>query len=408
MADKSIGDLNFAPGTVDDGNTLFAVQQNGTAYKLSGHEFILAMTAVLDGHGGIQTITKTGTSGLVDTYTITYADQTTSTFTVDNAKSITSITQYWAVNNSPSTVPNSWSTTRQTMTASNRYLWSYMSIAYNSGSPTTTTKSVVGVYGDTGPAWYVWIRYAGVRPTRDADIGTEPDDWIGVYSGTAATAPTSYTSYQWFQIKGETGATGATGASIATVTRTSGDGSPGTYDTYTITLDNSVVAGTIQVYNGLNGSGAVGSVNNVNPDGTGNVALTATNIPTTGSTVQADLTSLNQGLAGKQAAITANGMLKGNGSAVSAATKGTDYGAKSFTVTLTTAGWSSNAQTVSNSNFVTSGYAYIVSPASASFAAYAEAQIYADDVTTSGRMTFHCTDVPSAALTVNVTRVVSA
>lgn len=33
---------------------------------------------------GITSITKTGTSGLVDTYTITYSDNTTSTFTVTN------------------------------------------------------------------------------------------------------------------------------------------------------------------------------------------------------------------------------------------------------------------------------------------------------------------------------------
>lgn len=117
----------------------------------------------------------------------------------------------------------------------------------------------------------------------------------------------------------------------------------------------------------------------------------------------------HQSLSGKQDKITASGVLKGNGSGtVSAATKGTDYGALSFTVQLTVAGWSSNAQTVSNSNFVTSGYAYIVSPAGGSFTNYCAAQIYADNVTTSGKMTFHCTDVPSAALTVNIARVVSA
>ena len=33
---------------------------------------------------GIASITKTGTSGLVDTYTITYDDGTTTTFTVTN------------------------------------------------------------------------------------------------------------------------------------------------------------------------------------------------------------------------------------------------------------------------------------------------------------------------------------
>ena len=36
---------------------------------------------------GITSITKTGTSGLVDTYTILYSDNTTSTFTVTNGSS---------------------------------------------------------------------------------------------------------------------------------------------------------------------------------------------------------------------------------------------------------------------------------------------------------------------------------
>ena len=110
-----------------------------------------------------------------------------------------------------------------------------------------------------------------------------------------------------------------------------------------------------------------------------------------------------------QAPITTNGMLKGNGSAVSAATKGTDYGALSFTVTLVAANWnSSNAQTISNANILASGYVYIVSPASASFVTYGEAQIYADDVLTDGVMTFHCASAPSSDLTVNIARVVSA
>ena len=78
--------------------------------------------------------------------------------------------------------------------------------------------------------------------------------------------------------------------------------------------------------------------------------------------------------------------------------------AVSFTVTLTEAGWSGNAQTVSNSNFAASGYAYTVAPASGSFAAYASALIYADDVTTAGEMTFHCGETPTEDLTVNILR----
>ena len=78
--------------------------------------------------------------------------------------------------------------------------------------------------------------------------------------------------------------------------------------------------------------------------------------------------------------------------------------ALSFAVTLTAAGWSGNAQTVSNSNFAASGYAYTVAPASGSFAAYASALIYADDVTTAGEMTFHCGETPTEDLTVNILR----
>lgn len=407
MADKTISQLTAAPSALGEytGQELFVLEQNNTAKKLTMQILENWLVSFADGHGGIQTISKTGTSGLVDTYTITFADQSTATFTVTNGNGITGVTQYWAVSSSNTTVPSSWSTTRQTMTPANKYLWSYMTFQRDSGT-FSTTKSVVGVYGDTGQAWYVWIKYAGVQPTSDADMGDTPDNWIGIYSGTASTAPTHYTNYQWFEIKGEKGDTGNTGASIASVTRTGGTGDPGSTDTYTITLDTGTVAGTFTVYNGLNGTGAVNSVNGVNPDQSGNVTIAAVNINTSGGqTVQATLNDLSEN---KQTKIAANGILKGNGTTVSAATKGTDYGAKSFTVTLTVAGWSNNAQTASNSNFVTSGYAYIVSPASGSFADYGAAQIYADDVTTAGRMTFHCTDAPSTALTVNIARVVSA
>lgn len=79
-----------------------------------------------------------------------------------------------------------------------------------------------------------------------------------------------------------------------------------------------------------------------------------------------------------------------------------------FTVTLTAAGWSNNVQTISDSRFVSAGYAYTVAPASGSFADYADAIIYADDVTTNGRMVFHCDSIPTENLTVNIVRMVTA
>lgn len=95
---------------------------------------------------GIVSVEKTGTAGLVDTYTITYTDNTTATFTVTN-----------------------------------------------------------GADGSPGASAYVWIRYAAAEPTQDSDMKTTPDAWMGIYSGDSATAPTAYTAYIWYCIKGQTG-----------------------------------------------------------------------------------------------------------------------------------------------------------------------------------------------------------
>lgn len=88
---------------------------------------------------------------------------------------------------------------------------------------------------------------------------------------------------------------------------------------------------------------------------------------------------------------------------------GTDYevcGAMAFTVSLTAAGWSNNAQTVSNSAFKASGYSYTVTPAYASLAAWKDADISVEDISTNGSCVFHCESVPTSAITVNVTRTV--
>lgn len=145
------------------------------------------------------------------------------------------------------------------------------------------------------------------------------------------------------------------------------------------------------------------------PTGTAASAVSAHN---SSSTAHSDIRTA---LAGKEtagAAAAVQGNLddhEGNTTAHITAAERTGWNGKSgkalsFTVTLTAAGWSGNAQTVSNSKFVTSGYAYTVCPAGDSFAGYAEAAIYADDVTTAGKMTFHCNEAPTANLTVNILR----
>lgn len=123
--------------------------------------------------------------------------------------------------------------------------------------------------------------------------------------------------------------------------------------------------------------------------------------------VQSDIDDINTALGGKQDTLVSGTNIKTiNGNSILGS--GNIATGNAFTVTLASASWSNNAQTVSNALFLASGYFYIVSPASASYAAYSEAQIYADDVTTDGSMTFHCESAPSADLTVNVAMVVAS
>lgn len=67
-----------------------------------------------------------------------------------NGNGISSITAYYQVSTSNSTAPTSWLTTVPTMTATNKYLWNYEVITYTDGSTESTSKRVIGAYGDTG------------------------------------------------------------------------------------------------------------------------------------------------------------------------------------------------------------------------------------------------------------------
>lgn len=79
--------------------------------------------------------------------------------------------------------------------------------------------------------------------------------------------------------------------------------------------------------------------------------------------------------------------------------------ADSFTLSLPANGWSGNAQTVSDEKLAKEGYAYIMQPAGGSYGAYSAAEIYADDVTVDGKITFHCAATPTVDVTVNVLKV---
>ena len=153
---------------------------------------------------------------------------------------------------------------------------------------------------------------------------------------------------------------GAAGNGIASIVLKSGTHAPGTTDTYEITFTDGTTFDFF-VYNGANGTGA------------------------------GDMLAATYDPQGKAQDIFAYADAKSNK-------------AVAFTVTLSASGWSGKAQTVSDARFLTGNYAYSVAPDSGSFAAYGESVIYADNVTTAGKMQFHCGEVPTADLTVNILR----
>ena len=155
MADRAITELPEATSiTTSDA---FVLQQDTQAKQLTGQRLITWLTHELDGHGGIRSIAKTGTSGLVDTYSITYADATTSTFTVTNGAkgdkgntgatgpqgpkgdnlTITSTEIRYASSTSGTTTPSSgWQTTIPSVSQGN-FLWTRTIINYSTGSNLT-------------------------------------------------------------------------------------------------------------------------------------------------------------------------------------------------------------------------------------------------------------------------------
>lgn len=243
MADQSIFELTLQTTFASNDRLVVGNYANSDAEAITGQALVNLLATMLDGHGGIQSIAKTGSSGtdpVVDVYTITLADQTTTTFSVTN-----------------------------------------------------------GLKGDTGAQTFVYFRWAHTQPTSWSDTTDQPDEWMGVYAGTATTPPTTVSAYAWVKVRGDKGDTG----DAATITtqnvsyQTSSSGTVAPSESWTTTIPTvtpgdflwtrtqlafndgtTVTAYSVSRY-GIDGSGAVSTVNNVSPDSNGNVALTGTDIP---------------------------------------------------------------------------------------------------------------------------------
>lgn len=314
MADRAISELT--PVTDVNAEDSFVLQQNNRAMRLTGQVLLNWLAAALDGHGGINNIAKTSISGLVDTYTITFADESTATFTVTNGKAIASIEKtgtvglvdtYTIMYNDADTdtfmVTNGNGITSIAKTGTQDLVDTYTITMQNGTQYTFTVTN--GEKGDKGDNTYTFIMYSTNSPTQDSDIHSTPDNWMGIYCGTSSTAPTSYQAYQWFEIKGEKGDTGDS----VVVSNTAVDYSVGddgttvpqnwqstvptvpqgkylwtrTVVTYTYGTQTTSTTTYSSCRNGIDGSGSVNSVNNISPDANHNVTLPMDNVPTVNS-----------------------------------------------------------------------------------------------------------------------------
>lgn len=366
MADKSIEQLNAAEKVYL--SDLFVLQQSGTAKKLTGQVLKNWLLELAQGHGGITSIVLQSTSGLNKTYRITLADDTYFDMTVSDGKGITSVAK----------------------TGTSGLVDTY-TMKFNAGSDFVFTVKN-GEKGDKGDADRLYFKFASQKPTDTShNMGDVPDEWLGFYAG--ITPPSGWQDYTWVRIKGDKGDKGdaakLTSHSTTYMVSDSGTVVPSgswvsdvpnvpqgkylwTKTVLTFNTGNPVTSYSVSRF-GIDGSGAVSSVNGKNPDPTGNVSVLAEDISTSnGTSVQAALnaavktvngqkpddtgavtigaanirtasgTTVEQELTGKQKKIMVSGLLKGDGSGgVSEAVAGTDYQApvRSYTVTIPASGW---------------------------------------------------------------------
>ena len=106
-----------------------------------------------------------------------------------NGVSVSSITEYYAVSSSNSSEPtdNQFSTSVQTMTETNKYLWNYEVITYSNNTTSRTAKRVIGVYGDKGNPGI-----NGTNGTNGIGISSIANKYA--VSSSNSTAPTSWSN----------------------------------------------------------------------------------------------------------------------------------------------------------------------------------------------------------------------
>lgn len=296
MANKPIDNLIAAESI--EATDLFVLKKPAGSRKLQGQVLLNWLTAAADGHGGIKSMDLLSTVGLVKTYRITLADNTTFDLPVSDGRGVDSVTK----------------------TGTEGLVDTY-TIAYSDGT-SGTFRIANGAKGDPGADANVWIKFASQQPTPGSHtMGDIPDEWIGISAGHDASAPTDWTKYTWYKYKGEKGDTGAPASvqsrSVGYQVSTSGTIIPDgdwsasvpvvpqgrylwTRTTVQFNSGDPVVSYSVARF-GMDGSGTVVSVCGNDPDSDGNVDLTAGDVgalPTTGGSMTGEIAMNGQPISG--------------------------------------------------------------------------------------------------------------
>lgn len=304
MADKSIFELTLQTTFASNDRLVVGNYANSDAEAITGQALVNLLAVALDGHGGVTSFVKIGSSGtnpVVDTWRMTYADETHTDITITN-----------------------------------------------------------GLKGDKGDQTNVFFRWAHTMPSSWSDTTDQPDEYMGVYAGTATTPPTTVSSYAWVKVRGDKGDTGdaseVTRQNVTYMESASGtvvpSGSwspsvpsvtPGNFLwTRAEVVFNGDTANPLYIYSvsrfGIDGTGAVSSVNGQSPDSNGNVAVTADNIPTTDNTsIQAHLDSAESDISDLNSALTSVETALDNAILLSGVKTITGNGTNNYTLTGLTA-----------------------------------------------------------------------
>lgn len=194
-------------------------------------------------------ITTTTNKYLWNYEKVTYTDNSTTSTTPHiigthgatgaAGKGIKSVTNYYLASASGSGVTAStsgWTTTIQSITATNKYLWNYEKITYTDNSTATTSPCIIGVYGDKGNTGNTGATGNGIKSITEyyqisTSNTTAPTSWV-----TTVPTLTATNKYLWnyekitytngtsvdtakrvigvYGDKGNTGATGPAGKGI--------------------------------------------------------------------------------------------------------------------------------------------------------------------------------------------------